>query len=356
MALSALFCLASLLCSAPSTCAQSLSGVRVGDDLSNAIRQIGIPPSKIDRSGPFTYSMWTLDDGNELHVTTRDGEDKILYMESDWGGWNGDRGSPETDFSNIFFGRTTRSEIISKMGSKGLLYKARFLPAESPDKSLEFDAIYGIARTDIVVDFLTRINDTALHLLAKSGKVYFTTHVFRDPQIVGIIVAKQDYLNNLWGEHAASKDYRPVALEVLQPQIKPVDIAKRKDSVLLSFRDGVSLVPVKINDRLILDFVVDSGAADVQIPDDVFRTLLRTGTISQEDFLGTSIYIQADGTKIPSERYLIQKMAVGEHVVRNVVASIGDPQSQLLLGESFLSKFRSWMLDNSKHVLILMDK
>ena len=40
---------------------------------------------------------------------------------------------------------------------------------------------------------------------------------------------------------------------------------------------GVYHVPVLINDILKLDFIVDSGAADVTIPADVVLTLVRTG-------------------------------------------------------------------------------
>ena len=49
---------------------------------------------------------------------------------------------------------------------------------------------------------------------------------------------------------------------------------------------GTFVVPVSINDQLTLKFVIDSGAADVSIPADVVMTLLRTGTLTPDDFLG----------------------------------------------------------------------
>ena len=51
---------------------------------------------------------------------------------------------------------------------------------------------------------------------------------------------------------------------------------------------------------------------------------------------------------MPSDRYLLQKMEIGNHVVGNVGASIGNSRSQLLLGQSF-SKL-------GRHVLVLSDK
>jgi predicted aspartyl protease len=203
---------------------------------------------------------------------------------------------------------------------------------------------------------VTRIDEVTLRLIAKKGKTYFTAHLTDYPQLAAIIAAEQDYPNSLWGEHVTSKNYRPVALEALQPQRESSNASKKPDEIRLSLRNGVRFVSVKINDRLILDFVLDSGAADVQIPEDVFRTLLRTGTISRTDFLGTDTYVLADGSKVPSDRYLLRKMQVGNQAVGNVGASIGDRQSQLLLGQSFLSKFGSWKLDNDRNVLILATK
>jgi hypothetical protein len=42
--------------------------------------------------------------------------------------------------------------------------------------------------------------------------------------------------------------------------------------------------------------------------------------------------------------------------VTNLTASIGGPGSPALLGQSFLSKFASWTLDNERNVLVLQTK
>ena len=49
-------------------------------------------------------------------------------------------------------------------------------------------------------------------------------------------------------------------------------------SVPMQPEGGIYVVPVLINDAITLDFVVDSGAADVSIPADVVLTLMRTKT------------------------------------------------------------------------------
>jgi len=63
---------------------------------------------------------------------------------------------------------------------------------------------------------------------------------------------------------------------------------------------GVLTVPVEINGSITLDFVIDSGASDVNIPADVVSTLIRTRTIRPSDFIGQQTYVLADGTEAPS--------------------------------------------------------
>ena len=80
------------------------------------------------------------------------------------------------------------------------------------------------------------------------------------------------------------------------------DLEGRDRTVVpLISQGGTFTVPVTINGQLTLDFVVDSGAADVSMPADVVMTLVRTGTISDQDFLGKQTYQLADGSTVPSE-------------------------------------------------------
>lgn len=118
---------------------------------------------------------------------------------------------------------------------------------------------------------------------------------------------------------------------------------------------GTYRVPVRINDALTLDFTVDSGAADVLIPADVMLTLVRTKTLKSSDFTGEKHYTLADGTDLPSRTFVLRELRVGNHRLENVRASVGPVTGGLLLGQSFLSRFKSWTLDNSRHVLVLTE-
>lgn len=126
--------------------------------------------------------------------------------------------------------------------------------------------------------------------------------------------------------------------------------------VELSQSGNVYHVPVRINNQITLNFILDSGASDVQIPLDVIRTLIRAGTIGADDFLENKDYVQADGSTVTNERLLIKRLQVGDVVIENVSVSVGSNDGSLLLGQSFLSRFSSWSIDNRKQALVLGDE
>ena len=116
---------------------------------------------------------------------------------------------------------------------------------------------------------------------------------------------------------------------------------------------GTFAVPVLINGAITLNFMVDSGASDVTIPMDVVLTLMRTGTLTTNDFVGKETYTLADGSRVESRTFRIRSLKVGDKVVENVMGSEAHVKGSLLLGQSFLGKFKSWSIDNTKHALVL---
>jgi predicted aspartyl protease len=147
---------------------------------------------------------------------------------------------------------------------------------------------------------------------------------------------------------------RPPTTSASTATLPSIATSSLKDEIRLQPYGGVFAVPVVINGAVSIPFVLDSGAAEVQLPAEVVLTLIRTGTLSEGDFIGASSYVLADGSTLRSPRFRIREMRVGEQVVRNVPASIGPAvSSDALLGQSFLSKLPSWTLDNKRHVLIL---
>jgi predicted aspartyl protease len=80
---------------------------------------------------------------------------------------------------------------------------------------------------------------------------------------------------------------------------------------------------------------------------------MRTGTLRDADFLGQRTYKLADGSTVSSQTFRIRVLKVGDRQIENVRGSVAGVDGSLLLGQSFLSRFRSWSIDNQRRVLML---
>ena len=145
-----------------------------------------------------------------------------------------------------------------------------------------------------------------------------------------------------------------IAANALPPSVPLIPrIAGAPGNIFLVKEGGTFKVPVLINGVIPLHFIVDSGAADVSIPADVVMTLARMGTITDSDFVGEQTYILADGSKVKSKTFRIRQLKVGDRVIENVLGSISDVNGSLLLGQSFLSRFKRVSFDYSQGLLVL---
>jgi hypothetical protein len=113
------------------------------------------------------------------------------------------------------------------------------------------------------------------------------------------------------------------------PSTEPRPSLSSAEEIHLAKVGGVYELPVEINGVLTLNFVVDSGAAEVNIPADVVLTLVRTGTIKDSDFLPGTTYILADGSQLSSPRFLIRSLKIGHQSLTNVSASVGPTGGKL---------------------------
>lgn len=126
------------------------------------------------------------------------------------------------------------------------------------------------------------------------------------------------------------------------------------DQIKLKFQNGVYLIPIKLNNALSIDFVLDLGASDVSISPDIFLVLYRAGTIQESDFIGSQTYQFADGSTAKSSVFNIKSIQIGNKELKNVRASISNSLSApLLLGQSALKKLDSYRIDNYRKLLII---
>jgi clan AA aspartic protease (TIGR02281 family) len=131
--------------------------------------------------------------------------------------------------------------------------------------------------------------------------------------------------------------------------------AAYSESIPLIHAHGTLQVPAVINGKISLNFTIDSGATDVSVPASVFSALTRDGTVSRQDLLDKRMYKLADGSGEISQRFRIRSLRVGKLEVRDVIASVGDSGGLLLLGQSFLSRLKSWSIDNERQALLITE-
>ncbi|MSP03512.1 MAG: hypothetical protein EXR07_21095 [Acetobacteraceae bacterium] len=126
-----------------------------------------------------------------------------------------------------------------------------------------------------------------------------------------------------------------------------------QSEIPLQKRGGTFVVPVLLNNAISLKFTIDSGASDVSISSDVLSMLMKSGTLDKSDFIGKQTYRLADGSRVTNDTFRFRVLRVGDREVRDVVGSVSNGDGSLLLGQSFLTRFKSWSIDNQRQMLVL---
>ena len=144
----------------------------------------------------------------------------------------------------------------------------------------------------------------------------------------------------------------PHAIAELRAQLSESS-APKEDRVLLAGKNGILVAPVVINNLIKLDFFIDSGATDVSIPADLFSRMRRSGAILDGDITGSRNFVNADGEATKSTTFILRSLKIGAVEVSRVEASVAPQRAPLLLGQSFLKRFKSWSIDNASQELIL---
>jgi aspartyl protease family protein len=161
--------------------------------------------------------------------------------------------------------------------------------------------------------------------------------------------ALNDYNKGIEYGSKVAVDAKNKLLELLTISSKE---GSETNTVPMILKNGVYEIPVTVNETLNINFIFDAGAADVSISADVALTLIRTGTISDNDFIGTQTYQFADGTIAKSKIIILKELQIGNKVVTNVKATISKSlDAPLLLGQSALNRFGNISIDYKNMVI-----
>jgi gag-polyprotein putative aspartyl protease len=145
--------------------------------------------------------------------------------------------------------------------------------------------------------------------------------------------APESLLKEDWPMQISDKiaESQPNISDIKAPQTSQQTQSSDTGETAMIRENGVLKVPILINGAISLKFVVDSGASDIQIPKDVFLTLIRAETIKESDFLPGKTFVMADGSKVKSDRFILSSLKIGETTLLDVEASIGSLDAPLLL-------------------------
>lgn len=169
-----------------------------------------------------------------------------------------------------------------------------------------------------------------------------------DHSSVDIAETSADYSSSN-GDVSYSDNYLPVAEDFKSLATDgPVGFHK----VQLTSEGGVLSVPVTINGLVRANFTVDSGASVVVIPEDLFISLIKQGGVTKSDYIGSEQYTLADGSVVESPVFTIRKLTVGDVTMRDIRGTVTKSGGSLLLGQSFLKRFKKWHINNDSQELI----
>ncbi|MBF0614735.1 MAG: clan AA aspartic protease [Magnetococcales bacterium] len=116
---------------------------------------------------------------------------------------------------------------------------------------------------------------------------------------------------------------------------------------------GQYWIPAMINQRMTVDFLIDTGANLVTVPSDLIDKLTIQGALRAEDWLGTAKATLADGSSAQHPVARLDSLRIGSRVLRNVTVAVTPAKATPLLGTSALEQLGAWRVDLAKRQLLI---
>ncbi len=186
--------------------AQSLSGIKVGEEISSAskIDARSLPSRSVD---PHEARRWKLPDGNRLSVAAEPETKRIVYAEKKWGGAATGKSA---DFPGFVYGETTLADIRAHAQNNGFAFKEHLIDVR-PDGLALFNAYEVEGAPGVVVTFVTKLSKKDDERL-RNGKA--NVDINRAARLDAIILADAGYLDTIWGDaKLRDKGYKPIRWE-----------------------------------------------------------------------------------------------------------------------------------------------
>ncbi len=153
-------------------------------------------PKETKTSAGYTTNRYLLPSGAELSATFDISTSQIVALEESWAG--NDNG-PSAGFSDFRFGRTTLTDLRSRMASNGILYKNVTPVGADQSGAVNFSSFYDVTSSENVVRFVTSIDRAALGKLGNRYGERAYDYTGSAALLRSVTVATREYLERSTG-------------------------------------------------------------------------------------------------------------------------------------------------------------
>ncbi|MFI3296707.1 MAG: retroviral-like aspartic protease family protein [bacterium] len=131
-----------------------------------------------------------------------------------------------------------------------------------------------------------------------------------------------------------------------------------EETINVPFHDeyGVKFVTAKINGAATIDMIIDTGCSETLISLLEAQQLIKRGLLSEDDFIGTSKSIIADGSIVENMIFNLKTIELSdgkrEILCRDILVQIStNIDAPVLLGNGVLDRVASYEVDNIEKVI-----
>ncbi|MBF0191110.1 MAG: retroviral-like aspartic protease family protein [Magnetococcales bacterium] len=117
---------------------------------------------------------------------------------------------------------------------------------------------------------------------------------------------------------------------------------------------GQYWISVLVNNRITVDFLIDTGANVVALPMDVIDRMTVQGLIRPEDWLGMAVSTLADGSSGRHAVARLDSLRIGSRELHQVAVTVTPSKGLPLLGTPVLEQLGAWRIDPKKRQLLIL--